>query len=237
MSEPGADRKLVPLAIPWGTAHSGADVGVVDGSQNRECIEPLLRSALATRTPQQWQNQVPAFQKVTDDAYKLASKREISGFWRRKRWSRKPQYEAHSQVIIRLVDQDGRPVPDFDINFRRQTSSGSTTDLGSLIEHKHRNVLTPNVITFYLRTGQWNWDDKTFLDDSGQYLNQLSKVENTILDITGEERQTDDIQYLPFRKHFDTETLMRFIKPHATTVIDIEMLRIPSENVFSVFKH
>jgi hypothetical protein len=98
-------------------------------------------------------------------------------------------------------------------------------------------MITPNVITFYLRTGEWNQDEKTFLGEDGKYLNRLSEVDDTILDITGEERQTEDIQYLPFRKHFDTEALMQFVQPHATTVIDIEMLRIPSENVFSVFTH
>jgi hypothetical protein len=236
-SLPGIDRRVVPLAIPWGTAHSGGDVGVVDGSQNRSRIEPLLRAALATSSPAQWQNHVATFQDTTDEAYRLASEREITGLWKLKRWSRKPQYEAHSQIIVRLRDQDGRPVPDFDINFRRGDHAESATDIGGLIEHKHRNLLTPNVITFYLRTGKWDWDDRTFLDDDGNYLNRLADVDDVVLDITGEERQTDDIQYVPFRKHFDGPTLMRYVKPHATTIIDIEMLRIPAPDVFRVFKH
>ena len=236
-SIPGEDRATIPLAIPWGTAHSGSDVGVVDGSQTRDEIEPILRQALDTANVLQWKTRVGTFQATTDEAFDEASQRDFSGMWFRKGWSRKSQYEAHSQIIIRLRDQDGRPVPDYDVNFRRMSAEGSTTDIGSLIQHKHRNLLTPNVITFYLRTGKWDRDNKTFKDAEGSYLNRLSEIDDVILEITGEERETNDIQYLPFRKHFDAETLMRFVKLHATTIIDIEMRRIPSENVFAAFKH
>jgi hypothetical protein len=42
---------------------------------------------------------------------------------------------------------------------------------------------------------------------------------------------------VPFRKTLSTASLVGYIHPHATTVIDIEMLRIPSGNVFAMFKH
>ena len=237
LSVPGEDRAVVPIAIPWGTAHSGTDVGVVDGSQTRDDIEPILQLALETSNAAQWRSRVATFQATTDHAYEEASQRDFSGMWFRKGWSRKAQYEAHSQIIIRLLDQDGRPVPDYDVNFRRTSAEGSTTDIGGLMQHKHRNLLNPNIITFYLRTGKWDRDNKTFKDPEGNYLNRLSEIDDVVLEITGEERETDDIQYLPFRKYLDKETLMRFVKPHATTVIDIEMRRIPSENVFKAFKH
>jgi hypothetical protein len=227
----------VPLAIPWATAHSGGDVGVVDGTNNRDVVLPLLTSALETRNAAQWQRQIETFQATTDDAYQLASKREITGIWRDKGWKRKSQYEAHSQIVIRLQDQYGQPVRDFDINFRRGPNAVSTTDIGSLIEHKHRNTLTPNVLTFYLRTGQWDKENGTFLDDDGAYLNRLSEIEDVVLDITGNERQTSDIQYVPFRKRFDTAALTLFVQPHATTIVDVEMQRIPSGDVFRAFRH
>lgn len=240
-SIPGTDRRLVPIAIPWGTAHSGGDVGVVDGTQNRGTIEPLLKAALETSNAAQWQRQIDLFQATTDDAYHLAAERKISGLWKDKGWKRTSQYEAHSQIVIRLLDQYGRPIPDFDINFRRGPDAQSTTDIGSLIEHKHRNTETPNVLTFYLRTGRWLKKEDaavgTFWDDNGAYLNRLSEVDDLVLDITGEERQTNDIQYVPFRKRFDTAALMQYIQPHATTIIDIEMQRIPSRDVFRVFEH
>jgi hypothetical protein len=186
------------------------------------------------RTAAQWERSVEDFDAVTSRAYELASKRDISGWWRG-RWSRKEQYEAHSQVIIRLVDQDGRPVENYDINFGRGPNAKKPTSIANLVQHKHRNGLTPNVFTFYLRTGKW--DGKSFFDDHGNYLTRLADIDEALLEITATEPQTSDIQYVPFRKELNTESLVGFIHPHATTIVDIEMLRIPSGNVFAMFKH
>lgn len=232
----GVDRKVVPLAIPWGTAHVGAKAGVVDGSANRDIIEPLLKQALETRTATQWQRSVADFQAVTDDAYDSAATHKISGFWEG-RWSRTTQYEAHSQIIIRLVDQDGAPVEHYDIHFDRGPDAEKPESIANLIQHTHRNEVTPNVFTFYLRTGRWDQEKKTFRDDQGNYLNRLSDIDQTLLEITATEPQTDDIRYVPFRKTLSAASLVGYVHHHATTVIDIEMLRIPAGNVFAMFKH
>ena len=232
----GTDRAVVPLAIPWGTAHSGGDVGVVDGSQNRKYIEPLLRTALGARTRGQWEHSVAEFDAVTRQAYELAGQpsRDISGFWKG-RWHRKGQYEAHSQVIIRLRDQDGRPVGSYDIDFGRGPGAKLPLNINELVEDTHRNNLTPNIFTFYLRTGKW--EGKTPFDEDGNYLTRLADIDQTLLSITATEPQTADIQYVPFRKVLDTKSLVSFIRPHETTIVDIEMQRIPSGNVFAMFKH
>jgi len=232
----GVDRKVVPLAIPWGTAHIGAKAGVVDGSANRDIIEPLLTQALGTRTATQWRGSVGDFQDVTDDAYDKAATHKISGFWEG-RWSRKAQYEAHSQIILRLRDQDGAPVEHYDIHFDRGPDATKPGNISNLIQHTHRNDVTPNVFTFYLRTGKWDKEKKTFRDDQGAYLSRLNEIDQALLEITATEPQTDDIRYVPFRKTLNTESLVGYIHPHATTVVDIEMLRIPSGNVFAMFKH
>lgn len=232
----GVDRAVVPLAIPWGTAHSGGDVGVVAGSRNRKYIEPLLRTALGVRTRTQWESSVADFDAVTRQAYKLAGEpsRDITGFWKG-RWHRKGQYEAHSQIIIRLRDQDGRPVDHYDIDFGRGPDAQNPTSISDLLQDKHRNGVSPNIITFYLRTGRW--DGKTPYDEEGNYLTRLTEIDQALLSITATEPQTSDIQYVPFRKELNTKSLISFIRPHETTIVDIEMQRIPSGNVFAMFKH
>ena len=232
----GVDRKVVPLAIPWGTAHVGKRFGVVDGSANRDIIQPLISQALETHSVSQWERSVADFHRVTDDAYDHAATHEITGFWE-DRWSRKAQYEAHSQIVIRLRDQDGNPVEHYDINFDRGPDAVKPSSITGLVEHTHRNEVTPNVFTFYLRTGKWDKNAKTFRAADGTYLNRLNDIDQALLEITATEPQTNDIQYVPFRKVFSAASLLEFVHHHATTVVDIEMLRIPSGNVFAMFKH
>jgi hypothetical protein len=238
------NRPVVPLAIPWDTAHTGNDKGVVDGHDNRTRIEPVLKAALETRNKTQWTSRVPLFAATTREAFRLAGEpnRGFKGLFREKGWQRTGQYEPHSQIIVRVRDQDGRPVDDYDVNFGRGPNSKSIVDIGDLIEHKHRNQRAPNILTFYLRTGKWDDVAKTFYrrDDNGNELdtfyNRVSEIDEVVLEVVGEERQTRDIQYLPFRKLIHTPDLLKWIQPHCTTIMDIEMHRVPSKSVFAMFK-
>jgi hypothetical protein len=58
-----------------------------------------------------------------------------------------------------------------------------------------------------------------------------------VLEVTAEETQTRDIAYVPFRIEIKKEDLHTWLTPHTTTILDIEMLRIPSANVFGVYRH
>src|SRR6266480_131017 len=78
------------------------------------------------------------------------------------------QYDPHSQVIIRLRDQDGLPIPigNSDIFFVSNQQEKGTTPIQSLMQDTSVSGVSPNVILFYLRvknssaknrTGWINW--------------------------------------------------------------------------------
>ena len=57
------------------------------------------------------------------------------------------------------------------------------------------------------------------------------------LEVTATEPDTDEVIYLPMRFEFDAKTLAQYLRPHETTVIDIELLRLPSDKVFSLTRY
>jgi hypothetical protein len=118
-SIPGADgREPIPFAIPYNTAHSGNEFGIVDGSKNRNEIQPLIKMALDTRNVAQWRARRQSFEAVTAATLEVARGATLGGlFGDLKGWTRQAQYDAHSQIIVRLFDQDGRPITDYDIYF------------------------------------------------------------------------------------------------------------------------
>jgi hypothetical protein len=91
------------------------------------------------------------------------------------------------------------------------------------MEHKHINHKTSNVIVFYMRTLAF---------DDGDWHARIPDVDGCYLEVTATEPETGEIMYLPFRFHFSREHLLNFIVPHQTTVIDIEMFRLPSDTVY-----
>jgi hypothetical protein len=54
------------------------------------------------------------------------------------------------------------------------------------------------------------------------------------LEISAVDPETDEILYLPLRIELSTETLKQWIQGHRTTIIDVELLRLPSPNVFRI---
>ncbi|NOY69091.1 MAG: alpha/beta hydrolase [Deltaproteobacteria bacterium] len=229
VSMPGSDgRPELPFAIPYECAHSGDNMGVVTGDSCRQQVLGLIEQALASDEAN-WKDRLAFFKKETKATYKKVKTRQQPSLWP---WSRDPrnQYDKHAQVIFRLRDQDGRPVNHFDIFFNSlEIDRETSTPFGELIEDKHINKKSPNVIAFYLRV-------ETFDIDQNKWVNQLEKAGAAWLEITAIEPETDFIQYVPFRIKLSKTLLKQWIQPHRTTIFDVELLRIPGPDVFKMTK-
>lgn len=233
-SRAGIDqRPVVPFAVTYETAHTGDDSGIVTGSGPRDQVLRLIDLAL-TSTPSTWSGRVQAFEKETLDTYRRVRERSAARGWIKKLIDKpQDQYDPHSQVVVRLRDQDGRPVEDFDIYFDSVAHSrDESLPLGDLIEDKHVNTRSPNVITFFLRSAKFR--EQLAAGQTEPWESRVPAVNGCYLEITARERETDEILYLPFRFEFGKKQLADWITPHATTVIDVELLRLPSPQVFQL---
>lgn len=227
-SVPGDHRRpVVPFAVPFATAHTGDERGVIDGDANREHVEPLLLAALEADDDTDMGALVEQFDEVTTTGRELVRGEEVGGLFGRKNWSAQTQYDGHSMVILRLTDQDGGPVEHYDVWFGRERTTGSPTDVGDLIQHTHVNGSTPNVICFMLRVEAWDGDAQGWVD-------RRDEVDSMVLEVTAEEPRTGEIQYVPFRLALDRDQLHDWLVPNATTIVDIVMRRSPSTDVFVI---
>ncbi|HVS08692.1 MAG TPA: hypothetical protein VMS76_02370 [Planctomycetota bacterium] len=227
-----AGRPTVPLAVLFETTHSGEKRGIVTGSKPRRTVLDLIRTALATE-PDGYLEAVRRFQEVTDATYERARGLERGMF--SLEHDPRGQYDPHSQVIFRLRDQNGAPVRHFDVFFnsgeidRRSIGKDPSLPVNKLFEDKHVNQKDRNIILFYLRSAQYEPRKR-------RWVNRVEQVEGLTFEITATEPETDEIAYLPLVHKVDREALARWIVPHETTIIDVELLRVPSPKIFKLVK-
>lgn len=233
-SLPGENgRPIVPLAIPLECAHSGNKLGIVSGTDTRVELMPLIQRALQVKSVTQWRQCVKAFQEHTDKTYKTVFEEMNPGSPRRnltgpRRFhgliaDRRKQYDPHAQIVFRLIDQDRRPVEHFDIYFE---GVGDRSRIGDLFEDKHKNRESKNIISFYLRSAT--------VGDSG-WRSRIEPYDGCDVHIWGEEPDSpENILYAPFQYRLDKNQLAAWVCDHRTTVVDVELLRIPMEDVFRV---
>ncbi len=144
------------------------------------------------------------------------------------------QYDAHAQVIVRLFDQDGFPIPiaSASIRFVSNQEREGTIPIQSLIEEAVVARISPNVKVYYVRTNRFTRRD---------WVDELNRVQDFALEITAVEPATpaEDplIAYLPLRMPLSNDRLRMFIQPHQTTILDVTLLRLPHPSIFSIVRY
>ena len=214
---------ISPMAVALRRAHTG-ETGIVQDVTDQ--VLDLVRTSLDA-TDAEWGSVQTAFTAATDTTYAAAAQRNTAPIPIRWIDDSRAQYDRHAQVVFRIRDQDGRPVEHCDIYFNNV--DGVRTDavpFNSLLEDKHVNEVSPNCICFYLRATKWN--------GTTEWVSQVAAVGNCFLEVTAVEPETDAIQYLPLRVALPTGDLVRWIAPHATTIVDVELLRLPAPELFII---
>jgi len=225
LSKLSRKRPEVPFAVAFETAHFGKNIGIVSGEENRGEILPLIRIALeAPFSAEAYQVVADEFRAASASTLERAAQLESNLL----EWDKQAQYEGHSQLIFRLRDQFGNAVEEFDITFRSPGAGPGQPRLEGMIEDKYENRGDRGTVTFYLRTQKYNtatkcWDDL------------LPLIPPVNMEITGHEPLSEDIAFVPMNLELSSQEVMAIIEPFKTTVVDITLLRLPSEKVFEVF--
>jgi len=227
-SRPGsAGRPIIPLAIPYGCAHSGKEMGVVDGEGRSSQVLELIRMALSARPPQ-WENLVNEFEAITNATYARVLKDQKPAWFTK--WIQEPrtQYDKHAQIIFRIRDQNQHPVLNYDVFFDSvQGRRDPSAPIGKLFEDSHRNDVSPHTIAFYVRTDRFDKERQ-------EWVAQVPAVDGCYLEVSAIEPATQEVIYLPMRVEFTKQELIGWLQPHRTTIIDVELLRLPSPEVFRI---
>ena len=128
------------------------------------------------------------------------------------------------RLIFRVTDQFAQPVNDFSIYFNSLTPPSPNQMIDQLFVDKHKNGVTPNSICFYLRVAGWNEADDA----------QLLATNGVTLEIDAVDPVTQRAVYIPLRYRIAAADLATWIQPHRTTVVDVALQRVPSDNTFTI---
>jgi len=230
-------RHPVPFAIPYQCAHSGPNLGIVSGTDTRTSVLELVTSALTCEVGS-YRERVTQFDAATVETYRQAkSIVHAEGFaaaikralGTQESGDPKAQYDKHSQVVFRLNDQNGMPVKDYSIYFNSRGGDGRGQQLiDGLFQDHHRNNCDSNIITFYLRTARFN-------AEFNDWKSGLPEINGIDLEIDAIDTDPTRILYVPLRLRITSEQLQAWIQPHRTTIIDIRLLRLPSDDTFLLY--
>ena len=97
-----------------------------------------------------------------------------------------------------------------------------------MIEDKHNNTKYPGTLTFYLRTVRFKnkrWNDK------------ICNIAPIDFEITAYEPGSNEISYVPLNIGLSSEDICHILQNFRTTIIDITLVRLPSDQVFKIEKH
>ncbi len=232
----GKDRPNVPFGIVYQCAHSGSKMGIVSGELPRDQVMRMLKQALDTpeRSPDDWQNVVAPFDGETRTTFETAKTMQKPGPLNFLSDPRN-QYDPHSQMIFRIYDQDGLPVPiaSGDIFFVSNQQRRSTIPIQSIIEDTVVSGISPNAIVFYLRAQKFDKRAKDWVD-------QIPNISDFAIEITAIEPSAPLhdplVTYLPLRISLSNDELRALIQPHRATIIDVTLLRLPSPKVYQVVR-
>ncbi len=224
----------VPFAVLYNCSHSGDDTGIVGGTKTREQLLPLIKIALSKRA---WNKKIELFDSATEETYKMAATRTVGSLWKKLITQPPAQYDPHAQVIFRVKDQFGDPVDSYDIYFESvKNQKDESLPVNVLMEHRHKNRKSPNILCFYLRTEVFS-KEKADAGNPYPWDNRLDEVNGCHLEISATEKETGSIQYLPLRIEFTNDQLQQWVRSHETTIIDVELQRLPSEDVYRLVKN
>ncbi|MCZ6506962.1 MAG: hypothetical protein O7A04_02780 [Acidobacteria bacterium] len=218
-----SSRREVPFTVLYETAHFGGDIGIVSGEKNRDRVMPLVQQALATP------HDATAYGAVVADFHAHTAKtfKRVAGLrGRLTDWSKQEQYEAHAQIVFRIRDQFGEDVAHSDVTFKSR--GVGTYRLDRMIEDKHENGKNPGTVTFYLRTQKFDREEG--------WQDLLGDTQRLEFEITGEEPASEDIRYLPLTIEISQANMPKLLQNFRTTLVDVTLLRLPSNQVLSLTK-
>ncbi len=224
LSQLSTARQEVPFAIAYETAHFGKDIGIVSGSRNRNSVMPLIKTALETpHNVAAYARTADRFKGATAKTFQRAGKLKFSLL----EWNKQAQYEGHAQLIFRVRDQFDNGVEYFDITLKSKGKDKSKVRLESLIENRRGNKNHHGTITYYLRTQKFDAKHKTWRD-------LIATILPVDVEITGHEPLSDDIAYVPLNIRFTANQVTSILSSFQTTIIDVQLVRLPSQKVFAV---
>lgn len=219
-----------------GKAHGGDTMGIQNSvkkqltdKKSQETVDSIFR-CIQVNDKASYTNLTKAFaeENIIVQEHELVEKQE-------KRFV-KDRFFIHDryfQVIFKVTDEQGYPVNDFDLLLL-----GPNHDPGNLPEgffkDRQRNQICPNVITYY-----FNFDlmvgCEAVIDPESKKIIREAQPGISELGVQVIPRPQDGfVRYMPCTLHAHTELMDKMVDPNSTTMLEIKLKRLVSDQVFQL---
>ena len=223
------------LCVIKGKSHSGKKMGIMTSVENKvrkdkssETIDAIF-ACLQVEDKDQYDKVCDKFIKETQ-AVQKAELLEIEDHTFRSR-----EYFIHdrfSMVIFRVYDDKGYPVKDYDLILTSGDKSNPNHLPRGFFADRQQNKLNPETITYY-----FNYDvmdgAKEIKDDAKIVRDEIAGAETLGIKLIPRPAK-GFIRYLSCEIEAKAELLKKVLKPNATTLVDICLRRVVSNNIFSL---
>ncbi len=142
-------------------------------------------------------------------------------------------HDRYFQVIFKVTDEQGYPVSDFDLLL-----TGPNHDPGNLPEgffkDRQRNRNYPNVITYYFNFDLMVGCEAVIDPKSKKVLREAHPGISELGIMIIPRPQEGFVRYMPCTLHANTELMDKVVDPNSTTLLEIKLKRLVSDQVFQL---
>ncbi|MES2656372.1 MAG: phospholipase [Bacteroidota bacterium] len=214
-----------PLRVVKGKSHSGDEMGIMksvkkgtDDVKSAETVNAIF-DCIKVKNNDDYNKLVEKFKTETDAVQKDELVEEVKGIFKT---TRTFIHNRYSQVIFRVTDSEGHPVTDFDLLLTAGNNNPNHLPAGFAAD-RQRNSNNPEMITYY-----FNYD---VLKNGSQETNFKDKITKLGLQINPRPLE-GFVRFVPCQITANDELLDKVFKPNSTTLIDIVLHRVVSNEVF-----
>jgi len=221
-----------PLRIVRNSSHSGNEMGIMrsvkketNDKKSKELIDSIF-DCINVSNQNQYNQIYKQFQKQTDEVQVEQQVETIKKSFANKQHI----HDRYAMVIFRLQDTEGNPVTDFDLIITGNNDDPDQLPSGFFADRQF-NHATGNTLSYY-----FNYDlmhgSAAVKDASGKVIRAATKgLQKLGLKIIARPLE-GFVRYLPCQIAGTKELFSKIIRKNSTTLIDIYLQRIVSEENF-----
>ncbi|TSJ45385.1 esterase/lipase family protein [Fluviicola chungangensis] len=219
-----------PFRVMTYKSHSGAEMGIMRSPlkdpkdpKGTEVVNAIFR-CIGVTTDADYKKLTADFANETADVQLKGLVEEDKRLFGKKYYI----HDRYSMILFRLVDSEGHPVTDFDLILTGANHDPNALPVGFFAD-RQCNQVNKSTVTYF-----FNYDvlhGRKAMTVNGVKLDEMKGINELGLIIRP---RPDDgfIRYLPCEIHASKELFDRVFQPNATTMIDICIQRVVSNEVF-----
>ncbi|MBT8077011.1 MAG: phospholipase [Gammaproteobacteria bacterium] len=226
------------FCILRGKSHSGPGMGIMRSigktakdQATVETIETILQ-CMSVSSKAQYRSVVKDLAKCCVDR-QSAERLEVDS--RTFRMNAYFIHDRYSMVVFRLRDVEGHPVNDFDLVLTAGPGGNPDHLPKGFLADRQLNSVSPNTITFY-----FNYDlmvgSKKITDGDGRVIRAATRGAGALGMRIWPRPDHGFVRYLPCEIRATRGLLEKALRPNCTTLVDIQLQRVVSKNVFRADK-